>query len=237
MKDVIVIPTYNERENVGTIIPLIFKIVPEVSVLVVDDSSPDGTAPIIIELQKQYKNLFLLTQSTKNGLGSAYINGFSQVLKEKNIRKVVMMDADLSHDPKYLQEMFEKSEKYSIVIGSRYTHGGKTVGWENWRKILSFLGNFYCRFITGMPVHDCTGGFNIISADLLRKIDFSKIDMSGYAFIMEIKYLLYKAGGTFFEVPIIFKNRFGGESKISSHIISEGVIAPWKMRWKNTKKK
>jgi len=237
MKDVIVIPTYNERENVGTIIPLIFKIAPEVSVLVVDDSSPDGTASIIIELQKQYKNLFLLSQPVKNGLGSAYINGFSHILKEQNIRKVVMMDADLSHDPKYLPQMFEEGKNYSIVIGSRYINGGKTIGWEYWRKILSFLGNLYCRVITGMPVHDCTGGFNVISADLLRKIDFSKIDMSGYAFIMEIKYLLYKAGGTFFEVPIIFKNRLGGESKISSHIISEGILAPWKMRWKNTKKK
>jgi len=141
------------------------------------------------------------------------------------------MDADFSHDPKYLVEMFKKSKEYSVVVGSRYVLGGKTVGWELWRRILSFCGNFYCRTITGMPVKDCTGGFNIIHTDLLRKIDFSKMDMSGYAFIMEIKYLLYRAGGTFFEVPITFVNRVGGESKISSHIISEGIIAPWKIKF------
>ena len=127
--------------------------------------------------------------------------------------------------------MLKKSEMFSVVIGSRYVSGGGTVGWEPWRRILSLGGNFYCRNITGLPVMDCTGGFNVIRADLLRKLDFSKMDMSGYAFIMELKYLLHKAGGKFFEVPITFVNRTGGESKISSHIISEGIVAPWKIRF------
>ena len=230
MKYVIVIPTYNEKENIEVLVPLIFKTVPNVYVVVADDNSPDGTANVVNKLKYQYPKLTLISRQKKDGLGKAYINAFTEVLKDDDVRSVVMMDADLSHDPKYLPEMFEKSKSFSVVVGSRYVDGGKTLGWELWRRVLSFWGNFYCRTITGMPVMDCTGGFNVIHVDLLRKINFSKMDMSGYAFIMEVKYLLYKAGGTFFEVPITFANRIGGESKISSHIISEGIIAPWKIK-------
>lgn len=230
MKDVIVIPTYNEKENIGTLIPLIFKTIPDVYVVVVDDSSPDGTGKVVENLKYQYPKVSLITRTKKDGLGRAYIHAFQEILKDTNTRSVVMMDADLSHNPKYLPEMFKRSKEFSVVVGSRYVTGGETVGWELWRRVLSFWGNFYCRTITGMPVRDCTGGFNVISADLLRKVDFSHMDMSGYAFIMEIKYLLYKASGTFSEVPITFVNRAHGETKISSHIISEGIIAPWKIK-------
>lgn len=231
MKNVILMPTYNEKKNIEKIVPQIFALLPEIYVLVIDDNSPDGTAFAVKELQKKYPNLSLILRPSKNGLGRAYLSAFSQVLQDENVQNVIMMDADLSHNPKYLPEMLKKSETFSVVVGSRYVHGGSTVGWEFWRRVLSFWGNFYCRNITGLPVMDCTGGFNVIRADLLRKINFSKIDMSGYAFIMEIKYLLYKAGGKFFEIPITFVNRVGGESKISSHIISEGIIAPWKIRF------
>lgn len=230
MKDVIVVPTYNENENVKVLVPLIFETIKGINVVVADDNSPDGTAQTVVDLKSKYPNLSLILRKSKDGLGKAYINAFGEVLKDNSVRNIIMMDADMSHDPKYLIEMLRKSQKYSVIIGSRYVNGGKTVGWEAWRRILSYLGNFYCRSITGMPIKDCTGGFNVINASLLRKIDFSKMDMSGYAFIMEIKYLLYKAGGTFFEVPIIFKNRARGETKISSHIISEGIIAPWKIK-------
>jgi len=230
MGNTIIIPTYNERENIKTLIPIIFKVLPYVSVVIADDNSPDGTSVAVKDLQKQYPNLSLISRPNKSGLGSAYINAFSQVLQDRNVSNIIMMDADLSHDPKYLPEMLEKSKKFSVIIGSRYIAGGRTIGWEFWRRALSFWGNFYCRNITGLPIMDCTGGFNVIRADLLRKIDFSKMDMSGYAFIMEIKYLLYKIGAEFFEVPITFVNRVGGESKISSHIINEGILAPWKMR-------
>lgn len=230
MKDVIVIPTYNEKENVSFLIPLIFSLLPDVYVVVADDSSPDGTAEVVSNLKSKFPNLSLISRNKKDGLGRAYTNAFRKVLTWDGVRTVVMMDADLSHDPKYLREMFEKSKNHSVVIGSRYIDGGKTEGWELWRRILSFCGNIYCRFITGLPIYDCTGGFNVISADLLRKIDFNKMDNSGYAFIMEIKYLLYKAGGNFYEVPITFVNRAHGETKISGHIISEGVLAPWKIK-------
>ncbi len=237
MKDVIVIPTYNERENIGKIVPMIFSIVPDIYILVADDNSPDGTAQTVKEMQRKYPNLSLISRPEKNGLGKAYINAFDHVLKGEDVRTVIMMDADLSHQPKYLPEMLDKSKIFTVVTGSRYVKGGETVGWEMWRKILSFFGNLYCRVITGMPIYDCTAGFNVINSDLLRKVDFSKMDMSGYAFIMELKYNLYLVGAKFYEVPITFVNRIGGESKMSSHIINEGIIAPWKMRWKTISKK
>lgn len=230
MNNIIIIPTYNEKENILSLVPMIFEVVPDVSVVIADDNSPDGTSDAVRDLQRRYPRLSLISREVKNGLGRAYTNAFSIVLKDNTVKNIVMMDADLSHDPKYLKEMLSKSEEYSVVIGSRYILGGQTVGWELWRRVLSFLGNLYCRTITGMPIKDCTGGFNVIRAELLRKIQFEKMDMSGYAFIMQIKYLLYKAGGTFFEVPITFKNRARGETKISGHIISEGIIAPWKIK-------
>lgn len=232
MKNVIILPTYNERENIGTIVPLIFSTLPDIYILVADDSSPDGTSTIVEELQGKYPNLLLISRPQKNGLGKAYINAFNFVLQDPEVTNIIMMDSDLSHSPKYLPEMLAKSLDYTVVVGSRYVKGGGTLGWELWRRILSFFGNFYCRTITGMPINDCTAGFNVIRASLLRKVDFSKLDLSGYAFIMQLKYNLYKAGATFYEVPITFVNRVGGESKMSGHIISEGILAPWKMIFK-----
>ena len=232
MKNVIIIPTYNEKENIKILIPLTFSVLPNVFIVVVDDSSPDGTGVAVAELQKKYPNLSLISRAEKNGLGQAYISAFSQVLEDKDVTNVIMMDADLSLQPKYLPEMIKRSRDYGVVTGSRYVDGSKIVGWKLWRRVLSFFGNFYCRVIIGMPIRDYTCGFNVIRAEILRKIDFSKMDMSGYAFIIELKYLLYKAGATFFETPIVFVERIGGESKIASHIISEGILAPWKMIFK-----
>lgn len=228
-KKVIVVPTYNERENVKRIIPAIFFTVPDITVLIVDDNSPDGTGQEVIALQQRFPGLSLLSRRGKEGLGKAYIHAFSEVLKDPSVQTVVMMDADLSHDPSHLPLMFERREMYDVVTGSRYVAGGKTEGWEKWRMLLSRWGNRYARMVTGMPLYDCTAGFNAINADILRKVDFSGTDMSGYAFIMELKYLLHRAGARFHEIPITFKNRFEGESKISNHIIREGILAPWKM--------
>ncbi len=230
MRVVIVIPTYNEKENIELLVPKIFSIIPDVDVIVADDNSPDGTGELVSNLKYKFPRLSLLSRDKKDGLGKAYINAFKNILDKNEFEKVVMMDADFSHDPKYLPEMLEQSKKFDVVIGSRYVSGGETQGWELWRRLLSSFGNSYCRIVTRLPVKDCTGGFNVISTNVLRKIDFDNMDMSGYAFIMEIKYLLYKAGAKFFEVPIIFVNRARGETKISSHIISEGIIAPWKMK-------
>ena len=237
MKTVILIPTYNESENIEKLVSLIFELQPNIYIKVIDDNSPDGTGNIVKSIMQKFPKLSLLSRKGKEGLGKAYTHGFREVLKNKDTTHVIMMDADFSHHPKYLSEMILKSVDYSVVIGSRYIYGGGTKGWELWRRILSRGANLYCRLITGLPIKDCTGGFNIINIDLLKKIDFSKMDASGYAFIQEIKYTLHKAGGVFYEVPIIFENRLGGESKMSGHIMREGIIAPWKMRWKNYSKK
>jgi dolichol-phosphate mannosyltransferase len=232
MKTYIVVPTYNERKNISELVPLLFEKVPEAHILVVDDNSPDKTAEAVIEMQKKYANLFLLKRKGKEGLGKAYIHAFKEVLKDKDVGTVVMMDADLSHNPEYLPLMLSKVNDGGVVIGSRYIKGGATVGWELWRRILSAGGNWYCRTITGMPIRDCTGGFNAMNANALRRLDLDALGLSGYAFIMGLKHAFFTTGATFIEVPITFANRKEGESKISKHIIREGIIAPWNMRLK-----
>ncbi len=229
MKVVVIIPTYNESQNIERLVAEIFKVLPSVFVMVTDDNSPDGTAKKVQDLQFKYHNLSLFLREKKEGLGKAYIDSFRKVLSDKTVDRIIMMDADFSHNPVFLPRMVELSQQNDVVIGSRYVSGGIMEGWELWRRMLSRFGNEYCKFITGMPVYDCTGGFNVINTNVLRKIDFYKFDLSGYAFIMQLKFLLWRAGASFKETPILFKNRIGGESKISSHIISEGVLAPWKM--------
>lgn len=229
MKSVIILPTYNERENVGLLIKEIFSVLPEISILVVDDNSPDGTGKAVLDLVNQYPNLELLERQEKSGLGSAYIAGFRKVLEDSEIVKIMMMDSDFSHNPKYLPQLFAMGRSYDLVIGSRYVSGGGILKWEFWRKFLSALGNFYARLLLGKGVYDWTGGFNCINAEFLKKIDLASIDLSGYAFIIGLKYFLVEAGARVKEIPIIFEARRGGESKISNHIIREGVIAPWKL--------
>ena len=233
MKDIIIIPTYNEKENVEYLIHKIFSIVPDAWVTVVDDNSPDLTADIIKYLINKYTQLNLIQREKKEGLGKAYTFAFKHILKDKDIHSIIMMDADLSHNPESLPEMIRQSRSFDCVIGSRYVKGGCIAGWELWRKSLSFLGNIYCRIITQLSIKDCTGGFNLINANTLRKVDLDSMNSSGYAFLIELKFMLNKSGATFKEIPITFKSRVGGESKISSHIIKEGIIAPWRMMWKN----
>lgn len=233
MKTVIVIPTYNERKNIELLIPVLFRKMPEVFILVVDDNSPDGTAKSVIHLKKRYQNLSLLKREKKQGLGKAYTHAFKEVLKDSDVDVVIMMDADFSHDPDYLPLMLSKVKEGNVVIGSRYVKGGKTLGWALWRRVLSRGGNWYCRTITGMPIKDCTGGYNAISIQALRLIDLDAVTQSGYAFIMGLKHTLYISGAEFIEIPIIFKDRIDGVSKISNRIIKEGIIAPWKMYWRN----
>ncbi len=232
--DFIIIPTYNERTNITQLIESVFLTVPDIHVLVVDDNSPDGTADVVRASMLKFPKLELLSRAGKEGLGKAYVHAFREVLAKGDVQTIIMMDADFSHSPTYLPELLKGRKTADIVVGSRYAQGGQTVGWELWRRVLSYGGNLYCRLITGIPVQDCTGGFNAVNASVLRTVDLDSMDMSGYAFIMELKYLLYAAGASFKEIPIIFKNRTGGESKISGHIISEGLLAPWKMKFKKT---
>ena len=230
MKNVtIIIPTYNEVKNIEAIVREIFSVVPEVKILIVDDNSPGKTADVARMLASKNPNVSLPFREKKEGLGKAYIHAFKHLLQLGNTQAVVMMDADFSHNPKYLRGMIEKADHFDIVVGSRYIAGGGVEGWEKWRKFMSRGGNIYARVITFLPVRDLTGGFNLIRTDFLQKIDFSRIDASGYAFQIELKYALSKKRARFFELPILFSNRREGESKMNNHIITEGIFAPWKM--------
>jgi dolichol-phosphate mannosyltransferase len=229
MKHLVLLPTYNESQNIEKIISRIFSKYQDIYIKVIDDNSPDGTAQIVESLLNKYPNLSILKRKGKEGLGKAYIAGFKEVMLNPEITHVFMMDADMSHDPEYIEEMINQSKKFDLVIGSRYTKGGSTEGWETWRKLLSYFGNLYARTITRMPINDVTGGFNCINLSALKRIDLDTFSLTGYAFIMELKFNLFKKGVTITEVPITFYNRYGGESKISNNIINEGIIAPWKM--------
>jgi dolichol-phosphate mannosyltransferase len=229
MKTIVVIPTYNESDSIENIIRKVFEILPDIKILIVDDNSPDGTAKIVETLMKSFVNLSIMKREGKQGLGKAYISAFKEILKDKEVSTIITMDADMSHDPVYIPILLEKREKYDVVTGSRYIKGGGVEGWEMWRKLLSIGGNFYTKIITRMPIYDLTAGFNAISTDYLRKIYLDGINNSGYAFLIELKYLLNKNGAKMIEIPIIFKNRIMGESKISNHIITEGLFAPWRL--------
>ncbi len=231
MKDVVVVPTYNERENIRELIPKLFSLLPTVHCMVVDDNSPDGTADQVREFMKTYPNLRLLSRERKEGLGKAYLHAFRTLLDDGTVERIIIMDADFSHDMRDIPIMLKKSVNADMVIGSRYISGGQIEGWELWRKLLSRFGNYYCHFITGMPIYDATSGFNLILAPALRKIDLTSFDSSGYSFQIELKYRLWKNGARLQELPIKFHNRREGESKISNHIVGEGLVTPWKLRF------
>lgn len=228
-RDFILIPTFNERRNVELLIPKIFAAMPGVHVMVVDDASPDGTQEAVRDLMRTYPDLELYAHDQKAGFARAYIDAMLLLLeREPELHSVTTMDADLSHDPSYLPEMYRRLSEHDIITGSRYVKGGGVFGWEWWRMLLSSLGNVYYRAVSGLPVGDITAGFNVIRADLLRKLDLHTADAKGYAFMFLLKYRAYDAGARFHEVPIIFKNRQEGESKMNHRIILEALRMPWK---------
>ena len=228
-KNIIIVPTYNEKDNVPVLLKKIFNLIPDTHVMIVDDNSPDGTAETVEKLKNKYPNLSLLKRPSKNGLGEAYIAGFKKSME--NFDSITMMDADLSHDPKYLPEMLKLSENFDLVIGSRYIpDGGVTKKWGIWRRILSAGGNFYLKILFWRySIHDWTTGYNIIKINSLKKINFELLNPKGYAFISSLKYYLAKSGAKIIESPIFFEERNGGESKMSSSIILEGIALPWKI--------
>lgn len=228
MKTTVILPTYNERASIETVINDILKYAPDIDILVVDDNSPDGTAQIVEDLMKRYSNIFLLKRQQKEGLGKAYSYAMKYVLGQNKYDAILMMDADCSHDPMYIPGFIRRMNEVNadVVTGSRYVTGGGVQGWETWRKNLSRYGNLYTRLVTGIPIRDVTAGFNLIRTNTLKRIDLERIGSSGYAFILELKCALHYLGSHMVEMPIIFKERLGGESKISNHVIREGVYAP-----------
>jgi len=238
MKNFLLLPTYNERENIKLIIPEIFKLIPEINILVIDDNSPDNTAGAVKELMFIYPNLSILQRPAKTGLGNAYKEGINKVIENEETYYIITMDADGSHSPEYLPEFISNIKNYDLVIGSRYVKGGGIENWEVWRKNLSRFGNLYAKILTGLPINDFTAGFMCIKRDFLKKIDFNQISSSGYSFLIELKfYLIYGLKAKAKEVPIIFKSRREGESKISNQIISEGIKTPWRLLSKRIWKK
>jgi dolichol-phosphate mannosyltransferase len=230
----ILVPTFNENDNIEGILRRIFEVVPQASVLVIDDDSPDGTGRTVARLMKELGNLKLLARTQREGLGKAYIAGMAETLEGADGERadaVVTMDADFSHDPAYLPGMIESAKSHEVVIGSRYIARGGVAGWEAWRRALSAGGNLYSRMITGMPVRDATSGFQLVRTEALRKIGYRKISASGYAFQIELKYRLWRSGARLVETPIIFQPRRGGESKLSSHIVREGMLTPLRLRF------
>ncbi len=236
MKTAIILPTYQERDNIVPFIDSLRAVVPNAHILVVDDNSPDGTAEAVRQIAAQSSNIELMVRPRKEGLGKAYADGFAKVANARWADTLVMMDADFSHDPQFLPPMLDAARSHELVVGSRYAPGGGVEGWEYWRLMLSSIGNRYARSITRMPLHDLTSGFNVIRCDLIREIDCARFIASGYAFLIELKYRLWLAGAAVAEYPIIFRQRRGGESKLTNHIILEGALAPWQLRFSRSLK-
>ncbi len=226
----IIIPTYNERENITEIIPKIREVVPGVHILVVDDNSPDGTAGLVVELGERLGNIFVLNRPKKEGLGRAYIAGFGWALA-RDYERIFEMDADFSHDPKYLPAMLAASETADLVIGSRYLTGVNVVNWPMSRLLISYGGNMFARIVAGIPVRDCTAGFKCFRRKVLQALPLDKIGSSGYSFQIEMNFYTWKKGFVIQEVPIVFTDRKAGVSKMSTKIVREALLLLWKLRF------
>lgn len=231
---IVIIPTYNERENIEKIVRAIFALEKAFHILVVDDGSPDGTAAIVKGLMEgEFKGqLFILERSGKLGLGTAYIAGFKWAL-EHEYEYVFEMDADFSHDPNDLPRLYAAcaTEGYDLAIGSRYVSGVNVVNWPMGRVLMSYFASKYVRMITGFEVHDTTAGFKCYKRRVLQTIELDKIRFKGYAFQIEMKFTAYKIGFRIKEVPVIFVNRREGTSKMSGGIFSEAFFGVMRLRW------
>jgi len=228
----VVVPTYNEADNVPQLLPTILKLGDHFNVLVVDDGSPDGTAKLVKELQKAEPRIHLIERAGKMGLGTAYVAGFKYALAN-GFDFVFEMDADFSHDPQELPHLLEKAQTYDLVIGSRYISGVNVVNWPLRRLILSYGANVYTRIITGMPVRDATGGFKCFRRKVLESIDLDAIHSNGYAFQIEMNFKTWRNGFKILEIPIVFTDRIIGVSKMSKHIVYEAVWMVWRLKIKS----
>ena len=228
----VIIPTYNEKENIENIIRAVFNLEKSFHILIIDDGSPDGTATIVKELQKEYStSLFLLERQGKQGLGTAYIAGFKWAL-EKDYLYIFEMDADFSHNPNDLSRLYKActEEGADVAIGSRYVSGVNVVNWPMGRVLMSYFASKYVRIITRLPIHDTTAGFKCYRREVLETIDLNRIQFKGYAFQIEMKFKSYLAGFNIVEVPVIFINRKLGTSKMDTSIFGEAVFGVIKLK-------
>jgi len=233
-ENLVVIPTFNEKENIERIIRKVFSLEKEFDVLIVEDNSPDGTAAIVKRLITQFPNrLFIEERKGKLGLGTAYIHGFKWAL-EREYRYIFEMDADFSHNPEDLPRLHHACDVLGadVAIGSRYIKGVNVVNWPMGRVLMSYFASSYVRMITRMKIMDTTAGFKCYHRSLLQAIDFEKIKFTGYAFQIEMKYTAWKLGYKIIEVPIIFTDRTEGESKMSRGIFREAILGVIQLRFK-----
>ncbi len=235
MKNIVIIPTYNEKENIEAIVGAVMALPSGFDILIVDDASPDGTAAIVKRMQESESRLHLMERPGKAGLGTAYICGFKWAL-ERGYDRICEMDADFSHNPADLERMIEMADRGAdVVVGSRYKCGVNVVNWPIGRVIMSYYASRYVRIVTGMPVNDATAGFVCYSAEVLRAIDLDAIGMKGYGFQIEMKYTAWKLGFRIEELSIIFTDRTRGESKMNSGIFGEAFWGVLRLPFKKIK--
>lgn len=231
-KSIVIIPTYNEIDNIKRLIPSIIEQLPEADILVVDDNSPDCTGAYVLELSRQDDRIKLIQRNGKLGLGTAYVEGFKYMLSN-GYDLAFQMDADFSHDPKELPVMLMMIENYDLVIGSRYVQGVNVINWPMRRLLLSYFANKYTRFVTGLPVCDATGGFKCFRKEVLQSIALDDIKSNGYSFQIEMNFKAWKHGFRIKEIPIVFYDRTEGHSKMSKKIVREAVFMVWKLRFRS----
>jgi dolichol-phosphate mannosyltransferase len=231
-RSLIIIPTYNELDNIQKLLPDLLGRYDDLDVLVVDDNSPDGTAGYVEKMSQANDRVNLLKRPGKMGLGTAYVDGFKFALKH-DYELIFEMDADFSHDPGEIKNFLAAIPDYDLIIGSRYINGVNVVNWPMRRLLLSYFANAYTRFITGIPVKDCTGGYKCFRRKVLESIDLDKVKSNGYAFQIEMNYKTWKKGFRVGEIPIIFVDRVKGNSKMSKKIVREAVFMVWKLRFRS----
>lgn len=230
MRGLVIIPTYNERENISRIVPMVLEQDQRLDVLVIDDGSPDGTGALADEIAVSNPRVNVLHRSGKLGLGTAYLAGFKWA-SERGYDWVFQSDADFSHDPAHLPAFIQGLQDYDVVIGSRYLQGRVTVvNWPMSRLLLSYFANMYARVITGLPVADATAGYKGFRREVLQVIDLNRVESEGYAFQIEMSFRAWKKGFKLAEIPIVFVDRSLGESKMSKKIVREAVWKVWKLR-------
>ncbi len=228
MKPIVIIPTYNEKENAEAISRAVLENLPEANVLFVDDNSPDGTGAICDKLAAAEPRIHVMHREKKQGLGRAYLAGFKWAL-DNGYDRIFEMDADFSHDPKELPEFIKSSMDADLVLGSRYTGGIRVMNWPLSRLLISTFAGVFVRLVTGMPVMDPTGGFKCFRREVLESIDFDKITSSGYAFQIEMTHNAWMQGYKIVEIPITFEDRRAGHSKMSKNIAIEAFFKVWKL--------
>jgi dolichol-phosphate mannosyltransferase len=236
LETLVIVPTYNERENIDALVDKVFGLGLDLGVLVVDDNSPDGTGDRVEELGKTNDRLHLLRRPGKMGLGSAYIAGFKWALQNTAVQFVFEMDADFSHDPGALPEFLKAVKDADLVLGSRYLDGITVMNWPLSRLFLSVGANIYTRFITGMPLKDATGGFKCFRRAVLESLPLDKIKSDGYSFQIEVNHYVWRKNFRIKEIPIIFVDRTSGTSKMSRRIVWEAAFLVWKLRFESLRK-